>query len=201
MQPIQQHHRISHIANPLILRARKTKVDQRPRHNPGSSIMEKLEIEPLPNPRIEFDTHVQVVDRGGGEFAVFGVGGEEVGFDVAEEGEEVAVDVGGDEEGAPVVVDNGGAEEAEAEVRESDEEGVGDEPDEEAVDLVIFRSGEDVCFRYERPRMNLRCKVASNRRGSSDRTRFCRGRSGSKELGRSTIQRRVEDPLGIEGQN
>ena len=62
------------------------------------------------------------------------MGGEEVGLDVAEEGQEVAVGVGGDQETTPVVVDDRQLPPAKVQTTGSVDR-VRDDPSQQAVDL------------------------------------------------------------------
>jgi hypothetical protein len=98
--------------------------------------VEQLEIKVFPDSGVEFNTHEQVVDPRVGEFAVFAVGREQVSFDEGEEGEEVAVAVGGDEKTTPVIVYEGGGEQAQAD-GDTKVKTVGNEPGKKTVDLIF----------------------------------------------------------------
>lgn len=134
VEQVQEDHRVGDIANLLVLGSGEGQVDHGPGNDSGATVVEELEVKVLAETRVELDTHKEIVDERTGELAVSGVGGEEVGFDVAEEGEEVSVGVGSDQETTPVVVDNRQLPPAKVEATGS-VDSVRDDPSQQSVDL------------------------------------------------------------------
>lgn len=106
VEQVQEDHRVGDIANLLILSSGEGQINHGPCDDSRTTVVEKLKVKELANTRVEFNTHQEIVDERTRELAVGRVGGEGVGLDEAEEGQEVSVHVGSDQETAPVVVDN-----------------------------------------------------------------------------------------------
>lgn len=94
LQDIDQNHGVGHMTIKLLLLGSKGQVDEGPGYNPRSSIEEQLEVKPLPDARVELDSHHIVVEEIACEFAVFSIGGEQVALDHCECGYGIAQDVG-----------------------------------------------------------------------------------------------------------
>lgn len=138
MEQVKEDHGVGDIANLLVLGSGEGQVDHGPGDNSGATVVEKLEVKVFAETGVELDTHEEIVDERAGELAVGGVGGEEVGLDVAEEGEEVSVGVGGDQETTPVVVDNRQLPPAKVEATGSVDR-MGDDPCQQSVDLFELK--------------------------------------------------------------
>ena len=109
MQEIDEEHRIGDKAIELILRTGERDIDHCPSNNAGASVEEELDVDGA-YPGIEFDPHVKIIEGVAAKFAVFGMGRPKMGFEVDEEGEQIAHAIPGDQEGSPVVEDNSGRE-------------------------------------------------------------------------------------------
>jgi hypothetical protein len=138
MEQVEEDHGVGDIADLLVLGSGKGQVDHGPGDNSRATIVEELEVKVFAETRVELDTHEEIVDERAGELAVGGVGGEEVGLDVAEEGEEVSVGVGGDQKTTPVVVDNRQLPPAKVEAAGS-VDSMGDDPGQQSVDLFELK--------------------------------------------------------------
>ena len=137
MQQVQQDHRVGDIANLLVLSSSERQVDHGPGNNSRATVVEELEVEELAETGVELDTHKEIIDERTRELAIGRVRGEGVGLDVAEKGQEVSVQVGGNQKTTPVVVNDRQLPPAKVKTTGS-VDGVGDDPGEQAVDLFCL---------------------------------------------------------------
>lgn len=147
MEQVQQDHRVGHIADLVVLGSGERQVDHGPGDNSRATVVEELEVKVLADTGVELDSHEEIVDKRARELAVGSVGGEVMCLEVAEEGQEVSVQVGGNQETSPVVVDNGQLPPAKVKATSS-VNGVRDDPSKQSIDLSVLKSRDNVSTGY-----------------------------------------------------
>lgn len=143
MEPVEKEHRVCDVSQLVVLGHGKGEVDEGPCDNSRATIVEKLEVKVFSNAGIKFNAHKEIINDGSREFPVVRVRGKEMGFGIRKEGQKVAIDIRGNEERAPIVMDHREFEPASVK-RDTNEEGVGDNPGKESIDL--YRVLEE-CYR------------------------------------------------------
>lgn len=81
----------------------KGEVYECPSDDTGTPVGKEFEIPGFRETWIQLDAHVEVVDGGGCDFHIVGVGRGEMGFGVGKSGKEETADIRRDNEGTPVV--------------------------------------------------------------------------------------------------
>jgi len=138
MEQVQQDHRVGHVADLLVLGSCERQVDHGPGDDSRATVVEQLEVKVLADTGVELDTHQEIVDERARELAVGSVGWEVVCLEVAEESQEVSVQVGRDQETSPVVLDDGQFPPAKVQATSSVND-VRDGPGEQSIDLRVWR--------------------------------------------------------------